>query len=314
MKNILNVLFIPFRYLTVKRINSDCFFKLVPCSVAPLATKCGFLGIRKKSYAKETINVLTYFIIRFLRGGQKLLLICVFSSSISFSAPEISLEGDTKAASLLLQELAEKKGNQERAAPQNISNHENYSNISKGHEEINSENIALPGIALERAISPPRLTQCHFQGNLESSCPQSQEKNCISCNLDKIAPSNSELIVFVSFSLGDATLKKLFQDVNKMGGRLVLRGLYKNSFRLTQERIRDLGIVVEIDPPLFDKFQIQQVPTFVLALPSQGETVPDHDVLKGNVSLSYALEQFVKEGSIKDSTILLKRLNGDQDV
>ncbi len=235
----------------------------------------------------------------------------IFVSWVSVSSPDISLEGDTKAASLLLQEIAEKKGNQERAAPQNISNHEKYSNISKGHEEINSENIALPGITSERAILPPRLTQYHFRGNLENSCSQIQEKNCTSCNLDKIASFNSELLVFVSFSLGEATLKKLFQDVSKVGGRLVLRGLYKNSFRLTQEKIKDLGIVVEIDPPLFEKFQIQQVPTFILALSSQGETVLDHDVLKGNVSLSYVLEQFVKEGSIKDSELLLKKLRGD---
>jgi conjugal transfer pilus assembly protein TrbC len=279
MKNILNILFIPFRYLTAKW------------------------------RAKEDLNVLTYFIIRFLRGG--LLLISIVGS-VAFSATEINLEGDTRAASLLLQEIAEKKGNQERAAPQHISNHENYSNISKGTEKINSANIALPGIDPERAILPPRLTQCHFQGNLESYCPQSQEKNCTSCNLDKIAPSNSELIVFVSFSLGDATLKKLFQDVSKVGGRLVLRGLYKNSFRRTQQKIKDLGIVVDIDPPLFEKFQIQQVPTFVLALSSQGETIPEHDILKGNVSLSYALEQFVKEGNIQGSDLLLKKLKGDE--
>ncbi len=278
MKKILNVLFIPFRYLTAKW------------------------------RAKEDLNVLTYFIIRFLRGGSLLIAILV---GVAFSAPEINLEGDTKAASLLLQEIAEKKGNQERAVPQHISNHENYSNISKTYQEINSENAALPKMALERATSSPRSSQYCFQGNLESSCPQSQEKNCTSCNLDKIAPSNSELIVFVSFSLGDATLKKLFQDANKVGGRLVLRGLYKNSFRLTQQKIKDLGIVVEIDPPLFEKFQIQQVPTFILALSSQGETVLDHDVLKGNVSLSYALEQFVKDGSIKDSELLLKKLRGD---
>lgn len=73
----------------------------------------------------------------------------------------------------------------------------------------------------------------------------------------------AEMLVFVSLSLGSSTLKQLYKDSHKIGGRLILRGLYKDSFRLTQQKIRALKIVVDIDPTLFERFKIREVPTFI---------------------------------------------------
>ncbi|MEI8321217.1 MAG: type-F conjugative transfer system pilin assembly protein TrbC [Alphaproteobacteria bacterium] len=139
-----------------------------------------------------------------------------------------------------------------------------------------------------------------------------EQKQCSSkmCKTS-IAPPVSEgspLLIFVSFSLGDATLKKLYGQAQKIGSRLVMQGLYKNSFRETQSKIRSLGIVVDIDPTLFEKFSVKEVPVFVLMteetpLVTNGESHPSYDVLKGNVSLNYALEEFLENGSIEGQKI-----------
>ena len=121
-----------------------------------------------------------------------------------------------------------------------------------------------------------------------SSCMA--EFPCPTCTTQTATPrptASSSLLVFVSCSLGEATLKKLYQDVSRAGGRLVMRGLYKNSFRASQKRIHDLGITVDIDPPLFEKFHITHVPTFVRVTSLDGGS---HDRLQGNVTLRYALD------------------------
>ena len=119
-----------------------------------------------------------------------------------------------------------------------------------------------------------------------------------------------ELLIFVSFSLGSATLKKLYQDAQKIGGRLILRGLYKDSLWRTQQKIKALRIGIDIDPPLFDKFNIQEVPTFILSEPYQEEQPFKYDILKGNVTLQYALERFVETGSVFGAQILLNKIKG----
>ena len=119
--------------------------------------------------------------------------------------------------------------------------------------------------------------------------------------------------VFVSFSMNDAALKALSKDIQKIGGRMVLRGLIDNSFVKTQKRLQDLNIECEIDPPLFDTFQIKHIPTFIHAQPLDREkgVAPLHDRLKGNVSVSYVLETFSVLGQIKGADVLLKTLNAD---
>ena len=94
---------------------------------------------------------------------------------------------------------------------------------------------------------------------------------------------------------------------------MVLRGLIDNSFVKTQKRLQDLQIECEIDPPLFDRFQIKHIPTFIHTEPGNYEkgVVPLHDRLKGNVSVSYALETFKELGQVKGADVLLERLNAN---
>lgn len=214
-------------------------------------------------------------------------------TKMSFSSFDDSLsqlrEGDLKAAAIFLKGLEKEKGPQTGAPLQSL-----LSNLSDRRDpsivdadlEVNpcdssyysSKSTEFLNKSIQTALSSPKSTPDH----------------------------NQNLLVFVSFSLGDSTLKQLFRDVQKIGGQLVMRGLYKNSFIQTQKKIQDLKIVVDIDPTLFERFQIQEVPTFIIVKELETEGVPPHDRLKGNVFLTYALEIFEQSGNKKAAEFLKK--------
>jgi type-F conjugative transfer system pilin assembly protein TrbC len=99
-----------------------------------------------------------------------------------------------------------------------------------------------------------------------------------------------KLFVFVSLSMGDAALKSLYQEAQDYGALLVLRGLEDNSFKKTAETLQRLSISVQIEPELFQRYQVQRVPTFVYLRPQKVH------ILAGHTSLHYALSRFKAEG------------------
>lgn len=117
------------------------------------------------------------------------------------------------------------------------------------------------------------------------------------------------LLVFVSFSMPNETLKALAQEARQYGGKLILRGLVKGSFKETQKAMQKLDEDALIDPTLFKAYQVKSVPTFVLLekSPQEATEVVAHDKLTGNVSLKYALEQFTGKGEIKAARNLLQK-------
>ncbi|MDP4154957.1 MAG: type-F conjugative transfer system pilin assembly protein TrbC [Bacillota bacterium] len=110
-----------------------------------------------------------------------------------------------------------------------------------------------------------------------------------------------KLLVFVSFSMPAESLNALNAQVNRVGGKLVLRGLANGSFQQMAQKLKDLQIDIIIDPTLFEAYQVNQNPTFILRstpTTSPEEEVP-HDRLTGNVSLEYVLEQFSAHGETR---------------
>ncbi len=103
---------------------------------------------------------------------------------------------------------------------------------------------------------------------------------CTPARADNVV-KEPELLVFVSFSMPEASLKPLAQQVRQSGGKLVFRGLVNGSFKQMSEKLKGLGEEVWIDPTLFERYQITAVPTFVY----KGKR------LSGNVSLDYALQK-----------------------
>lgn len=148
-------------------------------------------------------------------------------------------------------------------------------------------------------------------------------------------------LVFVSFSMPDASLKQLLRDAGKLGAQLILNGLVDDDLKATSRRLLEVqGIDPEadslpdnmngaevagmgIDPTLFERLYIQHIPTFVLPLEpvqacAEGQGCPpfQHIRVSGDVSLAYALDKFAPEleqapGLQQQVRQWVKRLQGE---
>lgn len=139
-----------------------------------------------------------------------------------------------------------------------------------------------------------------------------------------------QLYVFISFSMPDSLIRAYALDAGYAGATLVVRGIDNDTDLKTfvTERLKNLmrpgeiGAPIQIDPRLFDTYQIDQVPSVVLANNAdeilcegpEKETAlfqekevafsrcerakpENYWSLTGAVTTQYALEQFAKHGS-----------------
>ena len=127
------------------------------------------------------------------------------------------------------------------------------------------------------------------------------------CHASKMTPpsglkakyqGDSELFVFVTLGMSDEALKVLSIQAQEVGAVLVIRGLVENSFQKTHQRLKELAIPIDIDPTLFERFEITRVPTLVLAEIKDGKLTDVHDKVRGNTSIRSALELFSMEGDL----------------
>lgn len=112
--------------------------------------------------------------------------------------------------------------------------------------------------------------------------------------------SNNKIYIFISFSMPDAALKNYASEAEQLGAILVMRGLKNNSFFETKTKADELAIMFNIDPNLFEKYQITSVPAIVIdnnLEQNQGQIKK----LTGHISLSDAL-QIMKEATKEDPT------------
>lgn len=125
------------------------------------------------------------------------------------------------------------------------------------------------------------------------------EKACYSSlkdsDLQKEKTDQDQLLIFVSSSMSQNFLKELFKDAEKIGAKLIFRGLINNSFKETYTYFKETEINADIDPSKFDDYQVTVVPTFILT-DAKGE---QYDRLQGNVSIVEALTQFKDRGDFK---------------
>jgi type-F conjugative transfer system pilin assembly protein TrbC len=147
------------------------------------------------------------------------------------------------------------------------------------------------------------------KGNLEKTqkkvvALQQEEKEASSCSSQKCPinknsqapavenPTNQEkILVFVSFSMPEASLKRLAQDAEHANAVLIVRGLIENSFKVTAERLKDYPQGVEVNPELFEQYDIHHVPTFVRVKGEQEQTRLEQARLSGNVTLAFAAQK-----------------------
>jgi len=116
----------------------------------------------------------------------------------------------------------------------------------------------------------------------------------------------------------------LMYQAKKAGAVLVFKG-FIGSFKNTQEYLANISkeeISAIIDPRLFDLFQIEVVPTFVIlndvlqdCEKNNCHLSPLHDRIAGNITLQYALEQFAQDA--KENSLVfefLKKIKGDNEL
>ena len=112
------------------------------------------------------------------------------------------------------------------------------------------------------------------------------------------------VFVLASFSMPQASLKALLFDASDLGVPVVFRGFVNNSVTDTEAAVRaiyteeDSSQGFSIDPTLFKRFEVQSVPV-VISLADimdvcetpgcEGDPVPLHDRVTGNISLREAL-------------------------
>jgi type-F conjugative transfer system pilin assembly protein TrbC len=156
----------------------------------------------------------------------------------------------------------------------------------------------------------PKDTPVLPHSGLQKTCPSGVCKAAIlTIKQKQIHPEASQVLIFVSFSIPEASLIAYAKDVAEIGGRLVFRGLVDDSFQATQAKFLALGIEADIDPTLFETFSVKRVPLIVHAPLHQGELqAQGADQLLGHVSLTYALEQFCQKGEVVGCVGLLKKL------
>ena len=121
--------------------------------------------------------------------------------------------------------------------------------------------------------------------------------------MSKSAKDSAELVVFVSLSMPPAALNRIGEQAKKAGAIVVFRGLkyglrkgaWADSMNALKP-IADTGADVQINPELFDRFNVQAVPTLVVsAAPQEGcqgnACAASSASVVGDVSMDYALEK-----------------------
>ncbi|NGX32499.1 MAG: hypothetical protein K1060chlam4_00547 [Candidatus Anoxychlamydiales bacterium] len=127
--------------------------------------------------------------------------------------------------------------------------------------------------------------------------PISTEKSdCNNCrSFEKNSGDNqSAVYIFMSFSVPENTWLELDRTTSSINKIFVVRGIPNNSFEAFGKKIaalKDTGFSssVEINPKLFHKYEIINVPNFVVA------NGGNFNKVSGNISLQKALEIIEKE-------------------
>lgn len=130
------------------------------------------------------------------------------------------------------------------------------------------------------------------------------EQQAAKGDMPQSGPDISGVVVLGSLSIPKQTLKILAADASKAGGGVVFRGLKDDDFKAMRAELANMGEGFFIDPTLFQRFDIQEVPAIVLLLegikPCEPSGCPPvrHVKVTGNVTVEGALE-FISRNSVE---------------
>ena len=205
----------------------------------------------------------------------------------SFAAFAVAKDLDVQAAEDKLRTTLEKV---EPKANPNVGDKRqqvDIPNIKGIQHRVPEMNVQGYGTDLDAPVDPRQVAQAF------------KDKNKL---FDVNAAEKADLLVFVSFSMPDASLKRIALETKKTGAAMVLRGFKNDSLKETMkavEEITALGGQVLIHPDLFTHYNVVEVPTYALArkTANAGTSCEDgfcseHYALKGDASMEFMLEQF----------------------
>ena len=114
-----------------------------------------------------------------------------------------------------------------------------------------------------------------------------------------VLPRQTRLLVFVSMSMPEASLKRLAEDAARANAVLVLRGLINDSMQQTLRAVKNIlgekgAAAWEIDPPAFARYGVAAAPTYVLARHAN-DNASDFVAVEGDVTLAYALDLMARQ-------------------
>ncbi len=119
----------------------------------------------------------------------------------------------------------------------------------------------------------------------------------------------TQVLVFVSSSMPEQTVKSYLHQTQAINAALVFRGLVNDSMKDMQQYLAEIlgqqvtaqNPTVLIDPTLFERFKIQQVPTTVVTeseirpCQSTGCPIPVYHRVSGDVSLAWSLALIARQ-------------------
>ncbi|HHF7365619.1 TPA: type-F conjugative transfer system pilin assembly protein TrbC [Legionella bozemanae] len=120
----------------------------------------------------------------------------------------------------------------------------------------------------------------------------------------------STVSVFVSFSMPNTLLEETLKESSRLHIPTYLNGLYHNSMRDTALKVMELSqhipnLNLAIDPTLFERFGIQQVPALVV---DEGKTF---DVIYGHLTLQEGLSRIAGHGDTHFLMHDVRRISGE---
>lgn len=232
---------------------------------------------------------------------MRLFSLCIF---LLLSSKLMAFSSEEQARLKHAEEIAAIQKETQQSLKEGLKEVENFLNTLPSDEDKNDSFYGLSqskkGSSLEASFESKRNNQ--FPIKEGPHCQKGCQREELNINeiLKPEASHKTAVIVFISLSMPEESLKALSKEAEACGARMVIRGLVNNEFAQTSQKLQSLKISVEIDPPLFEEFKIEHVPSFVhCKLSIEGPQVQNHDRVLGNVTLLHALEQFKEKGELK---------------
>lgn len=128
--------------------------------------------------------------------------------------------------------------------------------------------------------------------------------------LANTAAVSSTVSVFVSFSMPDNLLEETLKESSRLHIPAYLNGLYHDSMKETALKVMELSkrlpnLNLAIDPTLFERFGIQQVPALVVADEQK------FDVIYGHLTLREGLSRIAGHGDTLFTMHDARRISGE---